>query len=154
MLSSLCSCRVWQQLEGGCKVWGILSQPGCLYQSWGWGSPGTLPCSLQGCSGCAGSTAWMAAFPWALQDAPASQGDSPRCCCTIGAITEPFHLFSRGISPREARGAPDLTGSLLCGLFSLQPGLGTSCSGWFTAPMSSPPHNSLLRSCSPSTVLK
>lgn len=69
MLSSLCLCSVWHRLDGGSKTWGIMSQAGCLYHSWGVRQPGTRLCSLQGWSGCPGSTAWMAPFPRALRAA-------------------------------------------------------------------------------------
>lgn len=54
-LRSLYFCPVWHQLDGGCRGWEIISQPGCLCHSWGVRQPRTLPIPHSAGSGCAGA---------------------------------------------------------------------------------------------------
>lgn len=52
--------------------WGIMSQAGCFCPSGGVSQPRDPVPSCSAGAGWAGSTAWMAAFPWALQGTAAA----------------------------------------------------------------------------------
>lgn len=69
--------------------WGIMSQPGCLCPCGGVSQPRD---SVPSCrAGWAGSTAWMAAFPWALQGTAAA--GALRSCPSLLLHNRSHHWF-------------------------------------------------------------